>query len=167
MITFSSILAWEIPWTEEPSSLQSMGSQRLRHNLATKQQPKMGIKETPWQNWCIKRCPKQPRYHQYEDKCGPANTDVRLTLSTHLPLQGAPHPAHAHARTCTRTRTHARTHAHTHTHARVSNRTHVHCLLQPLKGHFIGIIWFHSHSSPMRQVFLIPLLCRRGNEGQN
>ena len=127
MITFSSILAWEIPWTEEPSSLQSMGSQRLRHNLATKQQPKMGIKETPWQNWCIKRCPKQPRYHQYEDKCGPANTDVRLTLSTHLPLQGAPHPAHAHARTRTRTRTHARTLTHTHTHARVIEHTCIAC----------------------------------------
>ena len=27
--THSSILAWEIPWTEEPGGLQSMGSQRL------------------------------------------------------------------------------------------------------------------------------------------
>ena len=27
----SSILAWRIPWTEEPSGLQSMGSQRIRH----------------------------------------------------------------------------------------------------------------------------------------
>ena len=32
MATHSSILAWEIPWTEEPSGLQSMGSQRVRHN---------------------------------------------------------------------------------------------------------------------------------------
>ena len=32
----SSILAWRIPWTEEPGGLQSMGSQRVRHNLATK-----------------------------------------------------------------------------------------------------------------------------------
>ena len=31
-----SILDWEIPWTEEPGGLQSMGSQRVRHNLATK-----------------------------------------------------------------------------------------------------------------------------------
>ena len=29
MITHSSILAWEIPWTEEPGELQSMGSQEL------------------------------------------------------------------------------------------------------------------------------------------
>ena len=28
----SSILAWEIPWTEEPGRLQSMGSQRVGHN---------------------------------------------------------------------------------------------------------------------------------------
>ena len=32
----SSILAWEISWTKEPGGLQSTGSQRVRHNLATK-----------------------------------------------------------------------------------------------------------------------------------
>ena len=32
MATHSSILAWRIPWTEEPGGLQSTGSQRLRHN---------------------------------------------------------------------------------------------------------------------------------------
>ena len=36
--THSSILAWRIPWTEESGGLQSMGSQRVGHNLATKQQ---------------------------------------------------------------------------------------------------------------------------------
>ena len=36
--TRSSILAWEIPWTEEPDGLQSMGSQRVRHDLAIEQQ---------------------------------------------------------------------------------------------------------------------------------
>ena len=30
--THSSTLAWEIPWTEEPGRLQSMGSQRVRHD---------------------------------------------------------------------------------------------------------------------------------------
>ena len=35
MATQSSILAWEIPWTEEAGGLQSMGSQRVRHDLAT------------------------------------------------------------------------------------------------------------------------------------
>jgi len=33
MATHSSILAWKIPWTEEPGGLQSMGSQRVRHNF--------------------------------------------------------------------------------------------------------------------------------------
>ena len=33
----SLILVWEIPWTEEPDGLQGMGSQRVRHDLATKQ----------------------------------------------------------------------------------------------------------------------------------
>ena len=32
MATHSSILAWEIPWTEESDRLQSKGSQRVRHN---------------------------------------------------------------------------------------------------------------------------------------
>ena len=39
MATHSSLLAWRIPWTEEPGGLQSMGvgSQRVRHDLATEQ----------------------------------------------------------------------------------------------------------------------------------
>jgi len=32
MATDSSILAWTIPWTEEPGGLQSMGSQKVGHN---------------------------------------------------------------------------------------------------------------------------------------
>ena len=31
MSTYSSVLAWRIPWTEEPCGLQSMGSQRVGH----------------------------------------------------------------------------------------------------------------------------------------
>ena len=36
MATHSSILAWEIPWTEETGGLQSKGWQRIGHDLATK-----------------------------------------------------------------------------------------------------------------------------------
>ena len=36
MATYSSILAWKIPWTEEPGGLQSMGLQRVRHDWVTK-----------------------------------------------------------------------------------------------------------------------------------
>ena len=43
MATYSSILAWEFPWTEEPGGPQSMGSQRVRYNLATKQQKSIQI----------------------------------------------------------------------------------------------------------------------------
>ena len=34
--THSSILAWRIPWTEEPGGLQSVGSERVRQNLVTR-----------------------------------------------------------------------------------------------------------------------------------
>ena len=35
MATYSSILAWRIPWTGKPGGLQSMGSQRVRHDWMT------------------------------------------------------------------------------------------------------------------------------------
>ena len=38
MATHSIILAWRIPWTEEPGELQSMGSQRVGHSLVSEQQ---------------------------------------------------------------------------------------------------------------------------------
>ena len=38
MVTHSSILDWRIPWTEESGGLQSMGLQRVGHDLVTKQQ---------------------------------------------------------------------------------------------------------------------------------
>ena len=36
-LQYSCILAWGIPWTEKPGGLQSMGWQRVGHNLATEQ----------------------------------------------------------------------------------------------------------------------------------
>ena len=39
MATYSGILTWEIPWTEEPPRLQPMGLQRVGDNLATKPSP--------------------------------------------------------------------------------------------------------------------------------
>ena len=38
METHSRIFAWEIPWTKEPGRLQTMESQRVVHDLVTKQQ---------------------------------------------------------------------------------------------------------------------------------
>ena len=39
MAPHSSTLAWKIPWTEEPGRLQSMGSLRVGHDLATSLSP--------------------------------------------------------------------------------------------------------------------------------
>ena len=41
MATHSSILAWKIPWMEEPGGLQSTGSQRVGHNWATQQSTRL------------------------------------------------------------------------------------------------------------------------------
>ena len=38
MATHSNILAWEVPWVGDPGGLQYMGSQRVGHDLVTKQQ---------------------------------------------------------------------------------------------------------------------------------
>ena len=45
MATQSSILAWRIPWTEEPGRLQSMELRRVGHDSATKQQHYVGAKK--------------------------------------------------------------------------------------------------------------------------
>ena len=45
MAIHSSILAWEILWIEEPDGLQSTGSQRIGHDLATKQQKPQHIRD--------------------------------------------------------------------------------------------------------------------------
>ena len=44
MATHSSILAWRIPWTEEPGGPQSMGSQRVGHDFTTEEH-KVLVKE--------------------------------------------------------------------------------------------------------------------------
>ena len=44
MAAHSSILAWEIPWTEEPGGVH--GVSRVRHNLATKPPPYKCIRNT-------------------------------------------------------------------------------------------------------------------------
>ena len=49
MATYPSILAWRIPWTQAHGGLQSMGLQRLGHNLVTKQPTTLlsfGVKKT-------------------------------------------------------------------------------------------------------------------------
>ena len=56
METHSSILAWEISWTEKNVGLQSMGSQRVRDNLVTEQQEKSpGVGNGPHMEHARKR----------------------------------------------------------------------------------------------------------------
>ena len=43
MATHSSILAWKMPWTEEPGGPQYMGSQRVGHDLVTQPTKMQGI----------------------------------------------------------------------------------------------------------------------------
>ena len=44
METHSNILAWRIPWTEEPGELQSIGSQRVGHDGVNEQQQQVATK---------------------------------------------------------------------------------------------------------------------------
>ena len=59
MATHSCNLAWEIPWTEEPGGLQSMGLQRVGHDLVIKPPPL----ETRIWVWAVKES-KDPNYLQ-------------------------------------------------------------------------------------------------------
>ena len=43
MAAHSSTLAWKIPWMEEPGRLQSIGSQRVGHDLVTEQQQRQSL----------------------------------------------------------------------------------------------------------------------------
>ena len=45
MATHSNILAWEVPWTEEPGRLQSMESQRVIYDLVTRQKQQQAYVE--------------------------------------------------------------------------------------------------------------------------
>ena len=48
MATHSSNLAWEIPWTEEPRGLQSLGSHRVRHGWATNNNNELFVGKIRW-----------------------------------------------------------------------------------------------------------------------
>ena len=67
MATHSSILAWRIPGTEETGRLQPMGSQRVRHDLATKPPPHGNISRKDGHNKGQKRCePNRSRRYKEE-----------------------------------------------------------------------------------------------------
>ena len=51
MATHCSIFAQEIPWAEEPGGLQPMGSQRIGHDLVTKQQHLLDLTLPDYPQW--------------------------------------------------------------------------------------------------------------------
>ena len=72
MATCSSILAWRIPWTEEPGRLKSIGSQRVRHNWSDLACTHMcfphACMRAKWVQWCLILC--DPR------DCSPQGSSV-------------------------------------------------------------------------------------------
>ena len=66
MATHSAILAWRIPWAEEPDRLQSIGSQRVQHNWALKHTCRKSVEEVLVDlYWPIKR--RSGSWSQAED----------------------------------------------------------------------------------------------------
>ena len=55
MTTHFSILAWRIPWTEEPGGLQSIGSQRVGYDLAIQQQQQHTEYTKNFQNSAVRK----------------------------------------------------------------------------------------------------------------
>ena len=62
MATHSSVLAWRIPWTEEPGGLQSMRSQRVRHDLAIKTTVGEEVQGNPYAHRWVARPAKEWRH---------------------------------------------------------------------------------------------------------
>ena len=68
MATHSSTLAWKIPWTEGLCRLQSLGSQRVGHNLTTGQQRRMRAECREWVHALKREAPGTPSLLQpHED----------------------------------------------------------------------------------------------------
>ena len=55
MATHSSILAWRMPWTEEPGGRESLGLQRVEHDLATRLPLPLLERINPWQSGLVKQ----------------------------------------------------------------------------------------------------------------
>ena len=81
MATHSSIPAWEIPWTEEPGGLQSMGSQKVERDWA----------RTPGMWWCKCTWHETQRLGPSSGLTGDTGDDDGKCLSPHLPCQPLPY----------------------------------------------------------------------------
>ena len=79
MATHSSILAWEIPWTEEPGRLQSMGSQRTGYDLVTKHQQQIVLRTKCTANIYIGdiKCKEKREFWKYLTENQHLNKDIK------------------------------------------------------------------------------------------
>ena len=67
MTTLSSILAWRIPWTEEPGELQSVGLHRIRHNRSDWSTHMLEAATVQWRRW--KGKDRSKRLYDVKVKC--------------------------------------------------------------------------------------------------
>ena len=80
MATHSSLLAWRIPWTEEPGGLQSMGSQRVSHDWAAERAHTLELSAKP------RLSLRLPEPLQHMSECQRPNVikkETQLTKCTH------------------------------------------------------------------------------------
>jgi len=92
MATYSSIITWRIPWTEEPSGLLSKGSQRVRHNWSDLA-PTLMLFQVPWLWWRIRQIWHLSSWNSLHEKskCRPRETShqglrsLKTLLILHLP----------------------------------------------------------------------------------
>ena len=87
MAIYSSILAWEIPWTVEPGRLQCMGSQRTRHGLATEQKQQQQSFILVWTGLLSSVCvlvSQSCLTHCDPMDCGPPGSSVRGILQARI-----------------------------------------------------------------------------------
>ena len=80
MTTHSSILAWKIPWTEEPGKLQSLRLQRVRHNWVTNTKTILHLQHLPTllSNWkqiqlLVLKCTSEMTVKMRRETCRKAN----------------------------------------------------------------------------------------------
>ena len=100
MATHSSILAWEIPWTEKPGGLQSIGLQRVGHDLVTKprvaEMNKRRIHSTLRYQVCVteKSGSKPSRTQEQRGMyTGPSANDMWMLLEqSRITRHGSSHP---------------------------------------------------------------------------
>ena len=74
MATHSSILAWRIPWREEPGRLQSTGLQRVRHNWATSLHLRRRESKSVWKNSWRDYSWKFPQHGKRNSQSSPRST---------------------------------------------------------------------------------------------